>query len=261
MYMFQIVTQWALVCLSFILKDYDNMKQLSATNTVPLLNVLSSPVFISGALQIIYLFKFFWWEIGYFGTLDVMYDRCGFYISWGCLSWVFSVYTFHSGIILSHKLYGSNATNNASYFTMHALNALCVFVIGIVSIYVNYDADAQKMRVREAKGKCKVWGKAAKIITASYTNGEGKKKKSILLVSGYWGMARHFHYIPELMFALMICVPTQIASSLQLFYFVYLVILLCDRCGRDDDRCRRKYGKFWNKYCAQVQYKMIPYVW
>ena len=205
------------------------MKQLNSNNSIPLFAILSSPVFISSVLQIIYLFKFFWWEIGYFGTLDVMYDRCGFYISWGCLSWVFSVYTFHSGIILSHKLHQSNLQNDAFYFSMHPLNAFGVFLIGIVSIYVNYAADAQKIRVRKAQGKCKVWGKAAKIITATYTNGEGKKKKSILLVSGYWGLARHFHYITELLFALMICVPTKLASSMQLFYFVYLLILLCDR--------------------------------
>merc|ERR1712129_166892 len=86
--------------------------------------------------------------------------------------------------------------------TMHPANALLVFLIGVVSIFVNYDADAQKIRVRKAKGKCKVWGRAAKFISANYVNGQGKKKTSILLLSGYWGLARHFHYIPELAFAL-----------------------------------------------------------
>ena len=255
------MTQWALICLCHILKDYDNMKQLSPTNDVPLQNILCSPVFISGILQIIYLFKFFWWEVGYFGTLDVMYDRCGFYISWGCLSWVFSVYTFHTGIILSHKLNESVLLNDYQYFTMSYLNAIIIFIIGLLGIYINYEADAQKMRVRKAKGKCNVFGKPAKIINATYTTKDGKNKKSILLVSGYWGLARHFHYIPELTFALMICVPTMIASSLQLFYFIYLVILLCDRTGRDDQRCNKKYGKFWKMYCKQVPYKMVPYVW
>jgi len=88
-------------------------------------------------------------------------------------------------------------------------NALSVFIIGILAIYINYEADAQKMRVRKANGKCKVFGKPAKIIRATYVTKDGKPKKSILLVSGYWGLARHFHYIPELLFALMICVPTK----------------------------------------------------
>merc|ERR1712154_220010 len=126
-----------------------------------------------------------------------------------------------------------------------------VFVTGLLAIYVNYEADAQKMRVRAADGKCEVFGRPAKVIRARYVNQEGKEKRSILLVSGYWAWARHFHYVPELVFALMICVPTKVGSPLQLFYFVYLTILLCDRTGRDDDRCRAKYGKYWEQYCQQ----------
>jgi len=255
------MTQWALICLVHILKDFDNMKQLSGGHSPPWTQVLCSPVFISGALQIVYLLKFFWWEIGYFGTLDVMHDRCGFYISWGCLSWVFSVYTLHTGILLAHKLRYSQSRNEDAFFTMSAVNAAVTFVVGLLSIYINYEADAQKIRVRKANGKCNVFGKPAEIIRAKYKTKGGKKKESLLLVSGYWGFARHFHYVPELLFALMICVPSQLASSLQLFYFVYLTILLCDRTGRDDQRCSEKYGTFWKQYCSRVQYKMVPFIW
>lgn len=34
------------------------------------------------------------WETGYWGTMDIMHDRAGYYICWGCLVWVPSVYTF-----------------------------------------------------------------------------------------------------------------------------------------------------------------------
>eukprot|EP01084_Bolivina_argentea_P056196 102887_1 len=221
-----------------------------------------SPVFISGALQIIYLFKFFWWEIGYFGTLDVMHDRCGWMICWGCLSWVFSVYTFHTGVILSNKLYKSNLNNNSFDSNMNVFIAVCIFVIGILSIYINYEADAQKIRARKSNGKCKIFGKKADIIRATYVSDNGKNKKSILLVSGYWGVARHFHYIPELIFAFMICIPNvTIGTSMQLFYFIFLVLLLTDRAGRDDVRCSNKYGLFWREYRKKVPYKLIPYIW
>jgi Ergosterol biosynthesis ERG4/ERG24 family len=33
------------------------------------------------------------WETGYWGTMDIMHDRAGYYICWGCLVWVPSVYT------------------------------------------------------------------------------------------------------------------------------------------------------------------------
>ena len=32
--------------------------------------------------------KFFYWETGYFNTLDITLDRAGYYLCWGCLCWV-----------------------------------------------------------------------------------------------------------------------------------------------------------------------------
>jgi hypothetical protein len=32
--------------------------------------------------------QFFMWEMGYMSTIDIMHDRAGYYICWGCLVWV-----------------------------------------------------------------------------------------------------------------------------------------------------------------------------
>ena len=45
---------------------------------------------------------------------------------------------------------------------------------------------------------------------------------------------------------------------LPYFYVVYLTILLVDRSGRDDVRCRQKYGPYWDEYCRRVPSKIIP---
>ena len=37
------------------------------------------------------------------------------------------------------------------------------------------------------------------------------------------------------------------------FYVIFLTILLVDRSFRDDDRCRKKYGKDWEKYEETVK--------
>lgn len=33
-------------------------------------------------IQEVYIFKFFVWESGYFGSIDIMHDRFGYYICW-----------------------------------------------------------------------------------------------------------------------------------------------------------------------------------
>lgn len=94
---------------------------------------------------------------------------------------------------------------------------------------------------------------------ATYTT-EGDKtvKTSILLVSGYWGLARHFHYVPEILAAVFWTIPAGFNHALPWFYVVFLTFLLFDRAYRDDARCRAKYGVFWDKYCKKVPYKVIP---
>ena len=45
-------------------------------------------IIVNCVLINIYLLKFFWWETGYFLTLDIIFDRAGYYLCWGCLTWV-----------------------------------------------------------------------------------------------------------------------------------------------------------------------------
>ena len=39
-------------------------------------------MWVTVILQTIYIAKFFWWETGYFNTLDITLDRAGYYICW-----------------------------------------------------------------------------------------------------------------------------------------------------------------------------------
>merc|ERR1712232_1012771 len=52
------------------------------------------------ASQYIYLVKFFIWEIGYMRTIDIVVDRAGFYIIWGCLVCVPGIYTMHTRFLV-----------------------------------------------------------------------------------------------------------------------------------------------------------------
>jgi 7-dehydrocholesterol reductase len=207
---------------------------------------LSNAMLVSATLTIVYLFRFFWWESGYFTSLDIMHDRFGFYICWGVMAWVPAIYPLAAQYLVLHP-------NNLPWPL-----AIAIFAVGIGAIWLNYAADAQRQRVRATDGATIVWGHRPEIIHASYSTADGQQHESLLLASGWWGVARHFHYVPEILLALAWSLPAGFTNFLPYFYVVYLAILLADRANRDDRRCHRKYGASWEEYCLRVPWKIIP---
>lgn len=210
---------------------------------------LSNIMLVCVALMLIYILRFFWWESGYFTSLDVMHDRFGYYICWGVMAWVPAVYTL-----------------TAQYLVLRPNDlpwplAAGIFVLGVAAICVNYAADAQRQRVRATHGATTVWGRPPELIRAPYVTADGAQHENLLLASGWWGVARHFHYVPEVTLALAWSLPAGFTHFLPWFYVVYLAILLADRATRDDRRCRRKYGAAWEEYCRRVPWKIIPGVY
>jgi 7-dehydrocholesterol reductase len=197
-------------------------------------------------LQMIYVAKFFTWERGYFATLDVQHERMGFYILWGVLGWLPVVYP-----------------SAALYLVTHPTNlpvgvAIALVLAGLFALWINHDADHQRQRVRMKDGQTTVWGKAPHIIVARYRGTDGEMKSNILLASGWWGLARHFHYVSEVGLAIIWTLPCGFRHPLAYVYPAYLAILLFHRSRRDDRRCLEKYGGDWKEYCALVPYRIVP---
>ncbi len=207
---------------------------------------VSTSMWASVAVLVIYLFKFFWWEGGYFHSLDIMHDRFGYYICWGVLVWVPAVYVLPQFWLVSHPI------------QWHPLVAGAIVLFGVLSIYVNYQADAQRRRVRDTDGETTVWGKPPELIRARYTTADGVEHRTVLLASGWWGVARHFHYIPELALAAAWTIPAGFGHFLPWFYWCFLLILLTDRALRDEKRCAAKYGEYWREYTRRVRWRMLP---
>lgn len=224
---------WPVILLSFAAKQHE-------------LHGLSDSMLVAVALQLLYVGKFFWWETGYLRSLDIMHDRAGFYICWGCLVWVPSVYTASTLYLVDHPN------------RLGAPLAAAIFLLGAVSIFINYAADAQRQRVRATHGQTTVWGKPPVIIVGHYVTEKGEQKESVLLASGYWGIARHFHYVPEILGALFWTLPALFGDVLPYFYVIFLAVLLTDRAFRDDNRCAVKYGADWAAYRQKVPYKIVP---
>jgi 7-dehydrocholesterol reductase len=228
---------WSVILWSFLAKQH------------AIYGHVSDAMWISVGLQTAYIFKFFVWEGGYFNSLDIMHDRFGFYICWGVLGWLPCVYTLVGLYLVGHPTDFSLPVSAA------------IVVLGLGSIWINYAADAQRQRVRASNGAAKVWGKPAQVLRAEYTTGDGEKRYSLLLLSGWWSVARHFHYVPEILLSLAWTLPAGFGAALPYFYVLYLTILLVDRSGRDDLRCRQKYGPYWDQYCQRVPSKIIPGVY
>src|SRR5205823_6421020 len=147
--------------------------------------VASSMVVVAG-LQVIYVARFFWTEHWYFSTLDVMHDRFGFYICWGVTTWLPVVYTSQALYLVRHPI------------ALGASPALLIGAVGLGGLMLAWDADRQRQRVRAANGQCTVWGRRPQLIFAEYATRDGERKQSVLLASGWWGVARHFHYLGEI---------------------------------------------------------------
>jgi 7-dehydrocholesterol reductase len=228
---------WCIILLSFVAKQHE------------LYGKVSNAMIVSVFLQLAYVLKFFVWEGGYFNSLDIMHDHFGFYIGWGVMAWLPAVYTLVGLYIVAHPV------------DMPIRLAVLTTALGLGSIWLNYNADAQRQRVRSTNGKATVWGNVPEVIRAKYETADGCQHASLLLVSGWWGVSRHFHYIPEILLSLAWTIPAGFTNAIPYFYVLYLTILLVDRSGRDDARCAEKYGKYWEQYCERVRYKIVPFVY
>jgi 7-dehydrocholesterol reductase len=227
---------WGLILLSYAAKQAE-------------IYGLTNAMVIAVALQLFYIAKFFWWETGYLRSMDIMYDRAGFCICWGCMVWLPCIYTSPTLYLVNHP---------------HQLSipvALLIFSVGTACIFINYLADRQRQYVRLTNGDCTVWRKKPELIFANYTTDWGEEKQSVLLVSGWWGISRHFHYIPEVLGALCWSIPALFDNYLPYFYLTFLILLLVDRAYRQERRCANKYGKDWTKYCERVPFRLIPFIY
>ncbi|KAI0035299.1 ERG4/ERG24 ergosterol biosynthesis protein [Vararia minispora EC-137] len=82
-----------------------------------------------------------------------------------------------------------------------------------------------------------------------------------LLTSGWWRYSRKPNYVADWIQSLTWGLVIGTASPIPYFYSVFFIVVLIHRCSRDFERCALKYGKDWERYCAIVKWKFIPYIY
>ncbi|CAE6446070.1 unnamed protein product [Rhizoctonia solani] len=79
-----------------------------------------------------------------------------------------------------------------------------------------------------------------------------------LLTSGWWQFARKPNYSADWVQSLTWGLCVGFCSPIPYFYSMFFFTVLVHRCGRDFERCERKYGKDWEEYCRIVPWRFIP---
>lgn len=228
------IIAWTLINISFAAAQYNMYGYV--TNSMIIVNIL----------QAIYVIDFFWNEAWYLNTIDMCHEHFGWMLAWGDCVWLPYMYTLQGLYLVYHPVQLS--TEFATF----------VLVLGVSGYLLFRSVNSQKDRFRNHNGEVKIWGKKPEYISCTYRASDGQQRQNKLLVSGWWGFARHFNYTGDLIGSLAYCLACGFDNVLPYFYFVFMTILLVHRCRRDEHRCRNKYGKDWDAYCSKVPYRLIP---
>jgi len=185
-----------------------------------------------------FICEYMWFENVHVYTYDIFRERTGFKMCWGC--WFFYPFFYCIGVwpIV-------NATTDIS--TEAAMGTVALFFAGWV---LTRGANLQKFSWRHKKAPSFL-GIANETVPGS---------KGRLLVSGWWGIARHINYTGEIVQGLGLALPGYLCSGsyLSFLYPLYYVLLFVGRDQDDDKGCKEKYGAAWDRYVRTVPYRMVP---
>jgi delta14-sterol reductase len=199
----------------------------------------SSDVTLYVALFTFFLCEYLLFERVHLYTYDFFAERVGFKLAWGCL--VFYPYFYGVGLWSVADLPDPHAS-----VALRALAAVLFFCGWIFA----RGANMQKYLFKRDPD-ARFLGLIAPVVLS-----DGNNK---LLVSGFWGVARHVNYLGEFLMAagltLALGYPGRFAPWL---YPLYYVVLLIPRQIDDDRRCARKYGALWTEYVKRVRWRIVP---
>lgn len=257
---------WIILDLAFIMKQYRNFGRV--TDSILLIT----------AAQAIYTFDALYMERAILTTIDIIADGFGMMLSFGDLVWVPFTYSIQTRYLSVYPV------------DLGVLGILAVLAVQGTGYYIFRSVNNEKNRFRTDPTDPRV-SHLKYIETAA-----GSK----LLISGWWGCARHINYLGDWFMSWSYVLPTAISGYVirnaarhpitaaqsdaiffrnsygtyvvpgeakgwgmifTYFFMVYFAILLIHRERRDEEKCRRKYGKDWDRYCELVPWRIIPYIY
>ncbi|PHH55448.1 Delta(14)-sterol reductase [Ceratocystis fimbriata CBS 114723] len=250
---------WALCNFTWVAKQYRNYGYVS-----------DSMVFLA-SIQTLYVIDAWYYEPAILTMIDITLDGFGNMLSFGDLVWVPFLYSTQTRYLATYPV------------TLGPYGLAATFIVLLTGFMIFRSSNSEKNEFRRDP-------KSPKVAHLKYIT---TKTGSKLLITGWWGMARHINYLGDWIQSWPYSLPTGVAGYTIMaagsgvegalimldgrevvqgaargwgilftyFYVFYFATLLLHREGRDDDKCYKKYGDDWLKYKKQVPYKIIPYIY
>ncbi|POS85510.1 Delta(14)-sterol reductase [Erysiphe pulchra] len=169
---------WMLLDFAFVVHQYKAYGFI--TDSIVLLT----------AFQVLYILDAWWMESSVLTTMDITTDGFGFMLSFGDLVWVPFVYSLQARYLAVYPV------------SLGILSSSGVLGVVAVGYYIFRSANNEKNRFRTNPKDPRVQG--LKYLTT--------KAGSKLLITGWWGIARHINYFGDWIMAWAYCLPTGIAG-------------------------------------------------
>jgi delta14-sterol reductase/lamin-B receptor len=216
---------WIVIDLSLAAKQYE------------LHGTVSNAMLLVVFFQTLYIADYFYFEDAILSTWDIKHENYGFMLAWGCLVWIPFAYSLQPLYLVSHPE------------PLPWWGAAGIFLLNAVGFYLFRSSNLQKHRFSSDPME-PIWGQKPDYIQTEHG--------TLLLTSGWWGIARHCNYLGDWIMALAWSLTCGFGRVLPYFYPIYFAILLIHREWRDSRHCAAKYGRDWDRYTEKVRWRIIP---
>lgn len=210
-------------------------------------NISNSMIVYSGLFSW-FLSEYLLQEEPHLYTYDLFAEKLGFKLIWGCF--VFYPYFYCIGI------YSLTDIKPVEDITFN--KSILIVILYFIGWGITRGANLQKFYYRQNPNNNFFFFGFIEQKTIHDTR---------ILCSGFWGLARHFNYMGEIIQGFALALPayyacnTRIKQYLPFLYPLYYCILFITRQIDDDAVCAAKYGLKWDEYMKMVPYRIIPFVY
>ncbi|XP_070571098.1 delta(14)-sterol reductase TM7SF2-like [Ptychodera flava] len=220
--------------ISMVLLTLSNVGKMCENGGQP-----SAAILLASALQCWYALDSLWYEDRVVFTSYFQEYGCGFDHTFGCLTMMPFGLAFTTQYLVLYSV------------ELQSLKIAALLLTQLVAMAVYRLSNSQKWDFRQNPYNPKL-AHLESIATSAETR---------LLVSGWWGLVRHPNYLGSILLSIAWSLPCGFSHILPWLYTILGVCNTVCQERNDYDKCKRKYGAAWARYCQKVKYRLVPFLY